>query len=106
MAVRDARDVLGPGAIVGASVHTAEAARRCDADVVVLGPIWNTPGKTAGGVQLLHAAHGASAAIFAIGGIDPERARTARAAGAHGVAVIRAVMAAADPARAAQALLG
>ena len=39
------------------------------------------------------------------GGVTtPERAQTAVRAGAHGVAVVRAVMAAADPAEAARAL--
>jgi len=41
--------------------------------------------------------------IVAVGGVGPEHARALRAAGAHGVACIRAVMAAPDPAAAVDA---
>jgi thiamine-phosphate pyrophosphorylase len=105
MTVAEARALLPRGALVGASLHSAEAAARCDADVVVLGPIWDSPGKRACGVDVLREAARARP-VFAIGGIDASRAGAARAAGAAGVAVIRAVMAAEDPGAAAAALLG
>jgi thiamine-phosphate pyrophosphorylase len=105
MDVAAARALLPPGALVGASVHSAEAAARCDADVVVLGPIWDTPGKPACGLEVLRAA-AARRPVWAIGGIDATRAAEARATGAVGVAVIRAVMAAGDAASAVRALLG
>lgn len=43
--------------------------------------------------------------VFALGGVAPANAAAARAAGAHGVAVTGAVMAAPDPARVVRALL-
>jgi thiamine monophosphate synthase len=75
----------------------------------VLGPIWPTPAKLAYGPPLGLAALTAAARgplpVVAVGGIDgPERAHRARSAGATGVAVIRAVMAADDPGRSARAL--
>jgi thiamine-phosphate pyrophosphorylase len=48
----------------------------------------------------------APAPVFAVGGLDAQNAAGALAAGAHGVAVIRAVMAARDPGAAARALVG
>jgi thiamine-phosphate pyrophosphorylase len=107
--VAEARRLLPPGTLVGASVHDVAGARaRADADYLVLGPIWDTPGKTACGIEILaEATRAVTTPIFAIGGIDgPERARAARAAGAHGVAAIRAIVGSADPAAAARALLG
>lgn len=87
---------LAPDAAIGVSTHGAAAAAKAAkrASYVVLGPIWATPGKDRPlGIEALErAAAGAGGApIFAIGGIDsPERALAALAAGAHGVAGIRA----------------
>jgi thiamine-phosphate diphosphorylase len=88
---------------IGASRHSAEAAAACEADVVQLGPIFDTPGKRAIGVAALR---GARAGTIAVGGIDsPERASLAAAAGADGIAVIRAAWSAADPIGAVRGLL-
>jgi thiamine-phosphate pyrophosphorylase len=113
--VAAARQLTGPDFVVGASVHdpaAAIAAAAAGASFVVLGPIHTTPSKASFGAPLGAAALAAAATraaascpVFAIGGIDsPARARAARVAGAHGVAVIRAVMSAADPTTAAAAL--
>ena len=68
---------------------------------VLYGPVWATPGKP----QPL-GLDDMPAGVFAIGGItDADRAREARAAGARGVACIRAVMAARDPGAAALAMV-
>lgn len=113
----EARGLLGASALIGASCHSYDdVLRRRDegADFVVMGPIWATPSKARYGPPLgLGALERASAALalgktrlVAIGGIDSSaRANEARAAGAHGVAVIRAVLGAADPVQAARALL-
>jgi thiamine-phosphate pyrophosphorylase len=86
---------------VGVSTH---AQRVTDADYALLGPIFDTPSKRAYGAPLGTAVLRGSDA-FAVGGIDgPAQARAVRAAGARGVAVIRAVMGAKDPAAAATAL--
>jgi len=112
-AVADARALLGPHRLIGVSTHTTEevaAAGRTGADFAVFGPIYETPSKQAYGAPLgltaLAAARSAaSLPLFAIGGINHERAADIRAAGADGIAVIRAVLAAPDPAHAAAALL-
>jgi thiamine-phosphate pyrophosphorylase len=83
LAVADARRLVG---LVGASIH---APRETGADYAMLGPIFETPGK---GPPLGVSALRGPGVIFAVGGIDgPERARACVDAGAHGVAVIRAV---------------
>lgn len=105
-----ARRLLGPTAWIGRSTHAAseaETAAADGADYVVLGPIYATPSKAAYGAPLGIAALGATRVpcpVLAIGGIDPETVAAVRTAGAHGVAVIRSVLDAPDPAAAARAL--
>jgi thiamine-phosphate pyrophosphorylase len=107
-AVADARALLGAQRLIGVSTHApAEVA---GADFVVVGPIYDTPSKRSFGAPLgLSALAAARAAtklpLLAIGGIDASRVAEVRAAGADGVAVIRAVLGAEDPANAAAALL-
>ena len=98
--VAEARALLPARSLVGASVHDAAGARaRRDASYLLMGPVWDSPGKRASGVDALRDAVAAAAGtpVFAVGGLDPDRAVLARGCGAWGVAVIRAVMAAADP---------
>lgn len=88
--VAEARGLLGPNKLVGVSTHSAgEAAAQRDADLVVVGPVWPTRGKPDDiGTAALASA---GPPVFAIGGIDSaERAGEAIAAGAHGIAGIRA----------------
>jgi thiamine-phosphate pyrophosphorylase len=72
----------------------------------LLGPIRDTPSKREFGAPLGAAAVTEAARtgvpIIAVGGLGPEHAREMLAAGAQGVACIRAVMSAADPAAAAR----
>jgi thiamine-phosphate pyrophosphorylase len=111
-AIADARALLGPQRLIGVSTHApSEVAAAAGADFVVFGPIYDTPAKrTFGaplGVAALTAARDAATVpLFAIGGIDAGRVAEVRAAGADGIAVIRAVLGAEDPARAAEALFG
>jgi thiamine-phosphate diphosphorylase len=106
-----ARRLLGPEAWIGRSTHApaeAEAAAAGGADYVVLGPIYATPSKAAFGEPLgpgALAAAGARVPLVAIGGITPERVAEVRGAGAYGIAVVRAVLAAPDPGAAARALV-
>ena len=106
--VAAARALLPAGALVGVSTHApaeASAAGRAGADLVTLSPIWDSPGKGAplGAAALAQGAAGAS--LFALGGLDgAARAAIAVDAGAHGVAVIRAVFGAPDPGAATAAL--
>jgi thiamine-phosphate pyrophosphorylase len=115
--VAEARALAPPGFLLGASAHDAETAAekaRQGADLIALGPVWETPSKVGLGPPIgLSAVReavqrvGEAAVIFAIGGVDSaDRARGAFEAGAHGVAAIRAVLAADDPAEGARSLLG
>lgn len=93
LAVADARRVVGPGALVGVSLHLAtDPARAVGADYAILGPIFATPGKGEGvGLGALEsAARRLPIPVLAIGGIVPKNARLALDAGAAGVAVLRA----------------
>jgi len=114
MAVADARTLLGPAPLIGVSTHApaeVAAAAAAGADFAVFGPIFDTPAKRAYGPPLgLDALAAARAAaprlpLLAIGGLDQQRVAVARAGGADGVAVIRAVMGAADPRYAARELI-
>lgn len=107
--VTEARSLLGADVVIGRSVHSAEAARRAEAegaDYVFLGPIWETPSHPDTpplGVPEISKA--APARVLAIGGVTRERARECRAAGAYGVAVISAVWRAGDPGAAVRGIL-
>ncbi len=80
-----------------ASVHSvaeAEAAAAAGADALIVGTIWPSashPDGPLGGLALLEGAVRFGLPCYAIGGVTPERARTARAHGAQGVAAISAV---------------
>jgi thiamine-phosphate pyrophosphorylase len=83
-----------------AALQSAAAGR---VSFALLGPIFDTPSKRPFGPPLgtaaITEAARAGPPVVAVGGISPDRVRALRAAGAHGVACIRAVMAASDPAR-------
>lgn len=95
--------------LVGRSCHTraeVEQAAADGCDYVTLGPWAPTASKPGYPVTLEPADFGHHAVpVFALGGITPANAREARDAGAHGVAVMGGVMAAAEPAAAVAALL-
>ncbi len=108
-----ARRLLAAVGLIGVSTHSAAevaAAKVKGADFVLLGPIYDTLSKRRYGAPLgltplASAAAAAGLPVFAIGGITPERVAEVRAAGAHGVACVGAVMSAADPAAAVDAIL-
>jgi thiamine-phosphate pyrophosphorylase len=104
LAIADARAL---GLAVGASRHSsaaALAAARDGADVVHLGPIWETPSKR-GALGPDALAVRLAVPLVAVGGIDsPERAREAARAGADAVAVIRAAWCSDDPGKTIAAL--
>jgi thiamine-phosphate pyrophosphorylase len=107
----EARELLGPDAIVGLSTHSEEqiaASAGRPVDYISVGPIWETPtkeGRPGVGLELIsHAAAGAPHPFFAIGGVDPSNAGEVVAAGAERLCAVRAIRDAADPAAAAQEL--
>src|SRR6184192_213374 len=105
--VEVARRLLPAGALVGVSTHAlGEAA--AGADFALFGPVWETPSKAGaqGEARLQEAVRAAAIPVLAIGGVTAARVPAVRAAGAAGVAVIRAILAAPDPGAATRALLG
>jgi thiamine-phosphate pyrophosphorylase len=110
LAPTDARRIL-PRGWIGRSVHTPEEAMVAvaeGADFLVVGNIYETPthpGRPAAGLTLITQAANLGRPVIAIGGITPERAAQAEAAGAYGVAAIRSLWMAPDPAAATLAML-
>jgi thiamine-phosphate pyrophosphorylase len=101
LSIADAR-ALAPRLAIGCSRHDADGARHADgADLVVLGPIWETPGKPSpigAGALAVRRELPARVRLVAIGGVDsPARARDAARAGADAVAVVRAAWQSRDP---------
>jgi len=95
---------LGIG-LVGVSAHSAAdvaRAAREGADFAVYAPVYDTPGKVARGeAELALACRAAPIPVLALGGVDETNAHRCLEAGARGVACIRAVLGAKDPAAAA-----
>ncbi|HEU4393187.1 MAG TPA: thiamine phosphate synthase [Solirubrobacterales bacterium] len=110
-AVEEARELLGPDAIIGLSTHSEaqiEAAAEAPVDHISVGPIWETPtkaGRPGVGLDLVSfAAERASRPFFAIGGIDPGNAEQVVNAGARRLCVVRAIRDAAEPSAVAEEL--
>jgi thiamine-phosphate pyrophosphorylase len=111
--VGPARQVLGPAAVLGAtarSPRTALDAVAAGASYLGVGPAYATstkPGLPApiGPAGIAAVAAAVDVPVIAIGGISAACIPDLLAAGAYGVAVVGAVSAAADPARATAALL-
>jgi thiamine-phosphate pyrophosphorylase len=111
--VEAARRVLGPTAVLGATARSPRSAldaAGAGASYVGVGPAYATstkPGLPApiGPAGIAAVATAVDVPVIAIGGITPGRVPELLAAGAYGVAVVGAVSAAADPARATAAFL-
>lgn len=107
--VREARDFLGPAALIGYSAHDGAEARRAAADgasYVTLSPIYATdskPGSPGRGPDWLRAeTRDLPVPALALGGLTAARTREVLAAGAFGVAAVGALGAAPDPEAAAR----
>jgi len=108
-----ARGLLGPGALVGVSCHSADDIRRArdgGASFATFGPVWDTPSKRQFGapVGLPAVAAGMTLGLplVALGGVTPDNSRLALDAGAAGVGVIRAWLEGPDPAAVVRRLAG
>ncbi|MER3456051.1 MAG: thiamine phosphate synthase [candidate division GAL15 bacterium] len=102
--VADARQLMGPGRVVGASagnVEEALQAEQASADYLGVGPVFPTAtkpdaGEAIGVDGLRRIVQAVRLPVVAIGGITADNAGQAIRAGAVGVAVISAVAAADD----------
>lgn len=117
LSIAGARRAAGPALAVGRSVHSVEAAVAAaheGADRIVAGTIFASashPGRDPAGTGLLREIRAALAGqktrppLYAIGGVNPDRAESAIRAGADGVAAIGALWDSDDPSVATRALL-
>jgi thiamine-phosphate pyrophosphorylase len=104
LAPHDVRALLAPGSIVGLSTHSLEQLARAEAepvDYVAIGPVFPTrtkshPDPVVGLEMVRRARERTRRPLVAIGGITSENARSVVEAGADGVAVISALLLAAD----------
>jgi thiamine-phosphate pyrophosphorylase len=102
----DARRILGAGALVGLSVHSAEEARNVDSaavDYMIAGPVFATASKPGYGPALgpralTEIVKNSRAPVIAIGGVTPGTVQDCIQAGAAGVAVMGSIMRADHPA--------
>jgi thiamine-phosphate pyrophosphorylase len=107
----EARSTL-PRAWISVAAHSdrdVERALEGGADAVFVSPIYETPGKGpprgTPAIARARSIAGSALAIYALGGVCVRRARACCEAGALGVAVIRAVLDAPDPALEARSIL-
>jgi len=109
-----ARSTLGLDTVIGRSaggLEEARAAVKDGADYLGVGAVYATPTKPEGQVAGLDfiralAREGLSVPWFAIGGVTLDTAPEVAGAGAHGFAVVRAVLDADNPEAAARELRG
>jgi thiamine-phosphate pyrophosphorylase len=115
--VAEARQVCGDQAWVSVAAHCDDAVHKAaaaGANAVLVSPVFDTrpaftpePAKRGRGLDALRSARAISAgrvAVFALGGVTADNARSCMSAGADGVAVVRAILSSAEPARAARVI--
>mgnify|MGYP001609477712 CR=1 FL=1 len=113
MPVEAARELLGERKLIGVSTHSAneaKAAEQAGADFILFGPVYFTPSKAVYGIAqgiapLKQVVENNSLPVYAIGGVKAENIAEVKAAGVRGVALISAVLSAADPLAAAREIL-
>jgi thiamine-phosphate pyrophosphorylase len=111
--VAEARRILGRDCLIGYSAHSAvEAlqAQRDGADFVTLGPVYPTPSKAVYGEPLgtgvlTAAARMIHIPVFALGGVKQETVAEVLSAGAHGIALVSAIISSPNPLLATEELL-
>ena len=102
-----ARQILGPGRIIGFSTHNLEQAVEADSlpvDYIAVGPVFATwtkdnPDPVVGVEKLAIICRAVKKPVVAIGGITLDNAKAALSAGAASVAVIRDLLAHEDVAQ-------
>jgi thiamine-phosphate pyrophosphorylase len=111
--IHRARKLLGKKRLIGVSCHNqvnAIAAQDFGADFITYGPVFHTPSKAAYGPpigidSLREVAPRLRIPIFALGGINIVNTGEVISAGAHGIAMISAVIAAENPCEVTKTLL-
>jgi thiamine-phosphate pyrophosphorylase len=116
VSVAVARSILG-GVWISTAAHSDDDLRRAaeqGADAVLVSPVFPTkppssyaPSKEARGLGAIRAARAlaeSTTAVYALGGVTADNAGACVQAGADGVAVLRALLASADPGRTARAI--
>lgn len=111
--VADARRILGSDQIIGYSAHSMAEAQQAEgdgADFVTFGPIYATPSKATYGeplglARLAEVTRILTIPVFALGGVKISTVHDVLSAGARGVALISAVIAAKNPAAETESLL-
>ena len=103
LSMTDARHEMGEEGLIGVSTHHLEQALSAEdagADYIGVGPIFRTPTKPGYppvGIEFIRkVSQEIQIPFFAIGGIDLSNVEEVLAAGAHSVAVVRAVVAQKD----------
>jgi thiamine-phosphate pyrophosphorylase len=107
------RALLGPGKLIGVSIHTVTEAEAIDpgaVDYALAGPAFETPSKPGYGPEigrkgLGEIARASRVPVLAIGGLNASRAAEVLAAGPVGIAVMGGVMRALDPGQEMRALV-
>ena len=100
LSVYSVRKFLPKSMLIGVSTHSLEEAQRAEnygADFVLFGPVFQTPSKAVFGEpqglsKLEKITKTVQVPVFAVGGINPARAKQCRERGSFGVAVISSVM--------------
>lgn len=112
MPVSEARRILGPQRIIGATTQTPELAMQAEAEgasYVAVGPMFGSPTKPekapVGPAAILPVKYAVRLPVCAIGGIAQSNVADVARAGADLFAVVSAIAHAADPAVAARGLV-
>ncbi len=108
-----ARKLLGPNKLIGVSTHCLEdilAAAAQGANFVTFGPVFHTPSKAAYGEpvglkKLQQVCAETSIPVYGLGGIKTNNCAAVTQTGAHGIALISALLNAVQPAETYQILL-
>lgn len=112
MDIDSARKILGKNAIIGISTHAVEQAQKAfneGADYIGMGPVFTTPtkpGRQSVGLEYVRwVSENIPIPAFAIGGIDLCNVKDVLSAGASKIAVVRAIINAEHPEKAAREFL-
>jgi len=109
----EARHILGNERLIGYSAHSVEEAIQAQqggADFVTMGPVYHTHSKAQFGEPLgvsvlSDAIRVLTIPVFALGGVNRTSVAEVLSAGAHGVGLISAIMAAPNPTLETESLL-